>query len=217
MRIIFASFPRSGHHIITSIIQDYAKECQLEFSYCEFYNHSNTTTPPHQCTIFPNCKDALLLKTHDFALNSNCNVQEWKKKIEITPDNRYIVLYRRECARQLEAWYRHSKQNSNKDWQSYSDFDEFVKTNIEYYKAFKEKWIVKTYNNVTALTYEDFIKEPLKVMKEIIQIIYPDSDIQIPKLRKIILSHNVGWKNTLTSEVYTKLKDVVNSYMNTNQ
>lgn len=207
MMITFASIPRSGHHVVTSILQDYAKECQLDFSYCEFYCHSNTTHPPHQCTNYPVCDTALVKKTHDFELNPHCNIPEWKEKVEITDERKYLVLYRKEDARQFEAWYRHSKQNNNEDWSDYNDFEEFVKINIHYYKAFKTKWIETSHPNVSSFTYEDFIQRPVTILKQMLAIIYPEHLCNLVKLRKTILKHDVCWKNTMTSEAYETLKE----------
>ena len=209
MKFIFASIPRSGHHVIMNIIQDYAKSCDLVFSYCEFYSHLKATHPPHHCTNYPDCNSSLIVKTHDFELNPKCDIVEWREKIEIKEDHKYFVLYRRDEVRQFEAWYRHFKQNNNKDKHDYSDFINFVQTNVEYYQAFKKKWVGTSHENVIAFTYEDFIQKPVSILKQMINVIYSDHKCNMVKLKAIINKHDVSWKNTISVEVYEKLKQCV--------
>ena len=81
------SFPRSGHTLLTNLLNEIFSRHQLPFVYCENYINNDDQ---EICNDRPN-----VIKSHDFDLT----------KI-IENDAKYVVLYRGELKFQLEAVFR---------------------------------------------------------------------------------------------------------------
>ena len=86
MKNFLVSFPRSGQHLLERLLKDTYEYYDWEFSYCEFYEC---------CRSAPCSKGSLFTKNHDFGVN-----------LPIEDEYRYLVLYRHDKLRQLEAWFR---------------------------------------------------------------------------------------------------------------
>jgi hypothetical protein len=225
-RIMFIGFPRSGHHITVKLIKDIAEKMNLPFSYCEFYNHNTpegiiSYKPPQGCTDEPceaNIRAPLITKSHDFALDVNCPTQEWKEPIPIISYQKYIVIYRDDPIIQMEAYYRFSKKLNYPDYNyqddTYEDFQSFYKTNIDYYKAFREKWIDTKYYNVFPIRYETLINNPTETLLSILRVIYPNTfnridDINIKIINEVIQQNDIKYKHILTKFKYNKLRNMI--------
>jgi hypothetical protein len=218
---MFISFPRSGHCITIKIIQDIAEKYKLPFSYCEFYNHNTPSdiigaSYSNICTK-PDCNNdqsSLITKSHDFALNYNCLINEWKQPISINSYQKYIVLYRDNAIIQLEAWYRHCKNSDNPDYTDYTDFPVFYKSNINYYKAFREKWVDTKYYNVLAISYETLVNNPTQVILSILRVIYPNtfnasSIDNLKNINDVIAENNLRYQHIMTKKEYYELENMI--------
>lgn len=155
------SFPRSGHHIMVDVIEDITKLNNLPFSYCEFYTC---------CNQIPCTKNSFLAKNHDFDLD-----------IPITPENKYIVLYRDDPFEQLEAWYRYQLLYPN----SVDDLNVFIERNIQYYNNFRNKWVDNNYQNIIKITYDEFLKDPDQIFKNILNVLFPSNTCSIQNTKQI--------------------------------
>lgn len=222
--IMLVTFPRSGHHLLVALVNDYAKLQNLPFSYCEFYGcHTKQGEDKniHKICTQNNCSDTccVLTKNHDFGLNPYCPVPEWTDPVTINANKRYIILYRQDPVKQFEAWYRHFKAcntppNIKYDArkETYNDFVEnFYVYNIDYYDAFIKKWVTSKNKNVYAFTYESLVENTMIQLTSILNIIYPYHNVNVVNLRNVIQKNDVGYKNTITKEVYEKVKTLMDS------
>lgn len=224
-KIYLITCPRSGHHLIVDLIAAFASFYNLPFSYCEFYCHNlkrnvlNIKDPPVKCTNKPCVYDSMLMKSHDFALNPNCAIKEWKTEVPIQPASKYIVIYRKDPVIQLEAWYRHyrafliGEENYDPSSETYDDFiSSFFIPNIEYINAFYKKWVFSSYDNCYKFYYEDIIESPRSSLIDILHVVYPQYEKLIQNdvvIDQIIQSHNVAFKHKIPSETHIKLKTAI--------
>jgi len=139
--IKIVSFPRSGQHLIERFLNFYHKENNLNYSYCDYYNH---------CMKIPCVNNCIFQKNHDWNLN-----------LEIKKSEKFIVLYRSNIEKQLNSFYRHNTNKSilikNSD---VIDYLNFFNEKKKYYNGFINKWVENSNENILKIDYEKLILEP---------------------------------------------------------
>lgn len=104
------SFPRSGQHLTSGVLEWLHEKNDLNYGYCEFYNC---------CRSVPCEKGHNFQKNHDFWLYQNNNL------LKIIESHKYLVLYREDIISQLEAYYRYDVRSMNRPY-IYSDLIGFI-------------------------------------------------------------------------------------------
>lgn len=191
------SFPRSGQHLLQSILNYIFINNNLEYSFCEYYSCCNSVP----------CKfKRIICKNHDINLD-----------YKILPSEKYVVLYRNDMILQLEAYYRH-RIKENKLEYKYHDLIKFIKEKSKYYSNFKDKWIDKNYDNVLKIEYYDLVTNTVDCIKKIMAHIRPDimlnSEIidKIPELKfgeygkSHVSKNSIGILNKMSDDLYQKIK-----------
>jgi len=191
------SFPRSGQHLLQSILNYIFINHNLEYSFCEYYSC---------CKSVP-CKfKRIISKNHDFG-----------NKYTVLPTDKYVVLYRNDMILQLEAYYRYSISKNKLEYK-YDDLIKFIKERSKYYYNFKDKWIDKNYDNVLKIEYYDLVTNAVDCIKKIMAHIRPDimlnSEIidKIPELKfgeygkSHVSKNSIGILNKMSDDLYQKIK-----------
>lgn len=121
------SFPRSGQHLLNNMLEYILTEHNLPHKYCEFYSC---------CGTVPCAKKSNFMKNHDF-----------ENSYTILPEQKYIVLFRKDIVLQLESYYRfHIKANSL----PYEITDPNISWGEKksYYNRFIQKWVNNDNENI---------------------------------------------------------------------
>ena len=197
-QINIISLPRSGQHLLQSILQYIFINHKLEYSFCEYYKC---------CKSIP-CKfNKIICKHHDRDLD-----------YKILPSEKYVVLYRDDMILQIEAYYRYNIKLKNIQKYELNTLIEFIKGKTKYYYDFKDKWVHKSYDNVLKIEYYDLVTNTVECINKIISHIRPDiivnSEIinMIPELKfseygKLDTAENkIGILNKMPDELYQKIK-----------
>lgn len=188
-KIIFSCFPRSGHHLLVSIIHNIlVTHFNNKITYCEFYNC---------CNKFPCEKNSFICKNHDFENNIPYNNNFF-----------YIVQYRRSTHMQMQSFYNCAKK--------YFDYKgtitEFITEKKIYYINWMNKWVFKTdLKNMFFLEYEELLLYPKRHIITILKKIYPNEKISNEIIDSIIKNHNIELKNEwnfMTKEEFEKLINI---------
>lgn len=208
------SFPRSGQHLVVSMLEYLTNKFSLDFSYCDYYNC---------CNAIP-CKEGhLFQKNHDFwtdPYDTKFNLN----KIEKNSDDKYLVLYRRDAIKQLEAYYRgwfNLENIKNPRLRLVYDYDElldFITHNIDYYKNFIEKWVNDKSENILSIEYYDLVNDPDFYCEKIIKHFYDieiesdikDQTIEVKDYGKYKKYGKIEIQNQMDINIYNRLKSELN-------
>lgn len=141
------SYPRSGSHLITSIVSTMYFYTLGYFSYCEFYTC---------CKQVPCKLNSVLCKNHDFELNLDQNKYQ-----------KILVLYRKDPIASIDAYIRYELElnDSATDEQAYSKKNILDKFN--YYNKFVEKWIFNENENILKIPYEDILSNTFETVEKL--------------------------------------------------
>lgn len=200
------SFPRSGQHLVESILGYIYKKLNKDFTYCEFYSCCNKIG---ECP-----KKSNFQKNHDFWINKDYN------KFLIKNSDKYLVLYRKDKIKQLEAYYRFYVKTSRKKLvYNYDELISFAKNNSLYYDNFINKWVNNNLNNILKIEYYDFVNDPNFYIKNIYYHFNPTSltDESIFNIKNIDFNIDNGFRkreihntikvmNNIDVELYEKIK-----------
>lgn len=189
------SFPRSGQHLLQSILEYICLQHRLPYQFCEYYSC---------CKTVPCCKESNFIKNHDF-----------HDKYIILNDQKYIVLYRKDMILQLEAFYRNKIKRFNEKY-DIDDLKIFYKNQKNYYSCFVKKWVENENPNIMKIEYYNLIENPIEYVRQIFQLIYPGFLLNDAILEKIPImefeAHHSKNKiqviNTLDTEIYNTLRDL---------
>jgi hypothetical protein len=140
------SFPRSGQNLTESVLSHLSNKYNFEFNYCDYYN---------KCNNIPCSCGSNFQKNHDFYLNPLSN-QFNLDFIEISENDKYLVLYREDMILQLESYYRYYLKFKNKEY-NFEELLNFIKNNIDYYKNFVNKWVKSGKENIIVIEYYDLV------------------------------------------------------------
>lgn len=195
------SFPRSGQHLLQSILKYVFENHHLTYSFCEFYGC---------CATVPCKQNKIIQKCHDI-----------NNSYEILPNTKYVVLYRDDAIMQLESWYRFKIKKSNKDY-NYDEMLNFIKKKLTYYKNFKNKWVNSSNNNILKIEYYYFVNNPVICINKIMTHVRPSTVLSQAILNKIpnlefdeygktcanlaVGSHKIKVLNIMPDEIYQKIK-----------
>lgn len=183
------SFPRSGQGLIEKILNYLCEKHDIPFSYCEFYTC---------CKKIPCKKKSFFQKNHDFHL-----------KLNINSNYQYIILYRKDKIKQLEAYYRYRLHNNwNDAAYDYNNLLSYIKENSNYYDNFIKKWISNTLNhpNFLYIEYYDLVNDPLKWSKILFSYIFPQINIQEQIFINMLNDIPIKIFNSISDDVYSKLQ-----------
>jgi hypothetical protein len=155
-KIGIISFPRSGSHLVSSIISSMYMYTMGHFSFCEFYTC---------CKQVPCNKCSILCKNHDFQLNLQKNLYE-----------KIVVLYRKEPVESIDAYIRYEK-SINKYAVDYDAvaFEKDVAQKLVYYKRFLEKWVNHEDENIFKISYEDMLSNTYQTIDNLRTFLLNDS------------------------------------------
>lgn len=182
------SFPRSGQHLLSNMIEYISINHNLPYQYCEFYNC---------CRTVPCAKKSNFMKNHDF-----------DNDYTILPKEKYIVLFRKDIVLQLEAFYRfHIKANSLP--YNINDLKSFCKSNIDYYKKFIQKWLNNDNENILKIEYYDLVENPKDYMRKIINYLYPDIELKEIVLENMVNQLKIEVKHTLDPTIYKEILKIL--------
>jgi hypothetical protein len=201
---IIVSFPRSGQHLVESILRYLAEKHEVEWSYCNFYKNARGCC----CNSLPCKEGSFASKNHDFDI-----------KLPIDDNSKYIAIYRKDMIIQLEAYYRYSLHYENKKYK-YEDLLEFIINNREYYKGFVNKWIKNKNKNILKVEYYDLINNSEKISKKIFKHFYPEVKIKnevfenmnekkfsvFSPIKKRNVDNKIKEIHKLDEELYKKIK-----------
>lgn len=147
------SFPRSGQHLLQSIIKYVCLQHNLYYKFCEYYKC---------CKSIPCKYNSNYLKNHDFY-----------NKLSILDNTKYIVLYRKDKILQLESWYRLNIKMRKKKYK-FKKLISFIKRKTSYYNTFINKWVNNTNESILKVEYYDLVNNPVYIIKKLLNHIYPN-------------------------------------------
>ena len=147
--------------------------------------------------------------------------------LEIVDEYKYLVLYRGDVIRQLEAWWRWSKTSykrskTNIAWEltkkiDYDDIEIFnqlfrhINNNQRYYFDFIEKWAHSNRSNCLVVEYYDFVKDPVSKLVQMLKFFNHIDDVKEEDIRRIINDRDekilIFGKNHLDKRIYNRIKN----------
>jgi len=138
------------------------------------------------------------MKNHDFALDTTCTDTHFKGSLDINPNEKYIIFYRKDVVEQLEAWYRYFHKKY--DLESAATF---CSQKLPYYESFVNKWVKSGKDNVLVVDYNEFVSSPYELLFTIMSFLYPDKikTICMDDIREVVDFHYVQKRNSLTPDV----------------
>ncbi|WP_440618836.1 hypothetical protein [Candidatus Pelagibacter sp. HIMB1493] len=198
--IIFASFPRSGHHFVINTLSRVYKN----ISYCEKYKCEDQLGNKIDCagkdlhlSQRQICKAGKRIqKTHDFLLNEPIIKKEGVK---------YFSLIRHPVPAIISRWKLNEvsliKRNPNIDKKII--WEEFFKKQIKYYDGFIKKYIIdashilKKDNNILKFAnYEDITSDHETLMATLNYFMDENSIDLIPEIKfKTFIKLNTNVRN----------------------
>lgn len=195
------SFPRSGQHLIESVLRYIYDNLNKEFIYCEYYSC---------CSSLDNCKfNSNFQKNHDFWLNDKLDYNT--NKLLINNNNKYLVLYRNNKIKQLEAYYTYYIKSSRiKKVYDYNELISFINGNSTYYDNFINKWVNNNQTNILKIDYYDFISNPNFNIKKIYYHFNNDKlkDESILNIKDIKFSSDNGLRKKDEAKVISLLNEI---------
>lgn len=162
--IYVVSFPRSGQHLLQSILKYVFDHHDLTYSFCEYYDCCNSVPCKH---------NNIICKNHDF-----------NNDYEIITDNKYIILYRDNIILQLESYYRHEVKRMNMEY-NYDNMISFINMKLQQYNNFKSKWVNNSNRNILKIEYYNLVNNPIDHIKLIMSHIRPTTILKSDIINKI--------------------------------
>jgi len=205
--MIIVSFPRSGQHLVESILKYLCDSHKIPFSYCEFYGC---------CNQIPCKNNSLISKNHDFNLD-----------LKIDIDIKYVALYRSNIIYALESYYRYWIKLNKLEY-NYDGLLNFIINTSDYYNNFTKKWIRNDKSNIIKIGYYELISNPIVNSKRIFSHFFPE----IPQIEEVFLnipnisfdvysglpqgnkeSNKIKLINSVSDELYKKLEDDLSKFI----
>jgi hypothetical protein len=104
------------------------------------------------------------MKNHDFMTRTS------PEGIPIIPENKYLVLYRKDPILQLEAYARYTWKEKKPRLE---ETIQFIRNHRPSYDRFVQKWCRQSLPNVLVVDYYEFLASPVDHMKTIFHHVYP--------------------------------------------
>lgn len=143
-KIINASFPRSGHHVMRDVLQMYFGD---EMKYCKWSDDFEKRP-----TV---CGETNFTMIHDLHLTFPIS-DEWK----------YLVLVRHPIY-SLASWRIHHKRDKG----DICEDQEISKQKLEFWAKWVNKWVLSPVPNRLIVQYETLCREPLFVLYHVAMFI----------------------------------------------
>jgi hypothetical protein len=131
--------------------------------------------------------DVNLIKSHDM----NLDFMKFEEEIEYNSKDKFIIQYRSFLPSFISLFKKFRNDNEKEFFETLFDW-------IVYWKKFIKKWVIEQPNNsnVIKINYDDLIKNPNIVIRNIILFLNLDNkEINIDLLNKIIKEENIDYKN----------------------
>lgn len=160
--LIGASIPRSGHHFVQHLLQNYYEEALF---YCEFYE------PTDCCKTVPCTRrgehSVIYQKNHDFDQMLRQDVQ----------DALYVVQYRHPAPASLSM--------QEMDIALTCDYYALYLAHLAvYYDNFHKKWLARPLSNAVYIDYEMLLQDPVGSLKPIIE--WASGSFDKPRLSRVV-------------------------------
>ena len=172
------SFPRSGQHLLASLIRSVAHRHDLYFSYCERHQSKNEHCPP----------ESNMRKHHDFDLRFNVGTSQDA-----------VVLLRTDRDRNLEALWRWECRVLRKCVScEAAEAGQQHMQHVQYYEGFVDKWWRKGGSSSSSMQidFHAFLEEPVHVVMHVLNRMYRDVAIDASVVVAVVNSHNIMERNT---------------------
>lgn len=176
-KVVFASFPRSGHHMTVNLLSKYWGE---NLRYCEPYE--GAISPAHN-----------LVKTHDFKLDERY----------FSP--RMVLI--RNPLDSLASYYDWSLKRGLIKVDSYDEWIKFATKNVRYWRNFYVKWLHENRQKMLLLNYSDLLKDPRGVLTQAIQFQCEGHEVEEERLVKAINHVNPRVRGTYRTFRYADPSD----------
>lgn len=168
------TFPRSGHHMLISILSSYFEE---RLNYCEMYHTPNLT--------IENCEFTNYQKTHDFELKEPI-LTNVKYLIQLRNFDDACLSYYRLSKFKYNAGVERPIKNPKPEVDINSpEYLAWQKKTYTYYFNFVNKWTMNPIPNSKIIYYENLISNPIEQVSSVISFI-TDEAVNYDKLNLII-------------------------------
>lgn len=161
------SFPRSGHHLLTNLLQMYLGSDMVYHSLYESVDTKPITDPDSTVNY---------QKNHDFELATVVN-----------PEIRYIVQIR-DPIDSLDSW-RALDSRTGALVGSPDDralWESETRARLDYWRKFIDKWLISPVPNRLVIRYGDLLTRTEEVLVAAVQHLRGRQDIDYPKLLQTI-------------------------------
>lgn len=160
---IGVSWPRSGHHVLVRILNDYFGE---RFGYCEYYE-------PSDC-----CKSVPCERAGTITLSKN---HDRESDLPISDGGRYLIQYREFCPSVVSDFELYVR-NTGKD--SAKSFRRFAEKRIEKYLRFMARWATAEGTNADfiRISYEQMTKFPAETIGPVVGMFAPNEPLDRGRL-----------------------------------
>lgn len=176
-RLIFASFPRSGHHLTVGLLSAY---WGANLRYCEPYR--TAISAAHN-----------LVKTHDFDLDERY----------FSPR---LVLVRRPMD-SLSSFYDWSLKAGHLKTDSYENWILFATSKVRYWRSFYVKWLKESRDEKLVVDYNDLLDDPATILSKIISFQCAGHAVDAERLEAAIETVNPQVKGSYSTFRYFDPKD----------
>jgi len=172
--VVGVSWPRSGHHLLTRLLQGYIGP---RFVYCPTYSKAKGQNFKSDCcnnSLCPNRGEVHYCKNHDF-----------KWVVPKVPGTRYLIQYREFLPSVVSNFELHIR-NGNED--TADSFKKFSQPQAKNYRRFLEKWIQSKDTDIEKLVvrYEDLVKDTEGVLVKVLTFFGLGENINRERLRGLI-------------------------------
>lgn len=165
------SWPRSGHHLLVTILRKYFGR---KFEYCNYYSS------PGCCKTIPctHCHHVTLSKNHDY-----------DSIVPILGDQKYLIQYRKFCPSVISNFELYLG-NRNADHDNWDEFYWFADIEAKKYVRLMERWSAAVAVNSTfaRISYEQLSDAPLATLETIVKLMAPDRPYDEDRLSRIVQS-----------------------------
>lgn len=179
------SFPRSGHHLLTSLLQEFFGG-QLVFHSV----YENTGTQP----IGEHGSVTNYQKNHDFDLTTL-----------VREDRNYVVQLRNPID-SLASWRELDLRTGalfKADPADRAVWRDESKSRLEYFTGFTTKWLFSYVPNRLVVFYEDLVGRPEEVLTSVVQHLRGKQDVNFARIRDVVKQINPAPRQKTRPAFYT--------------
>ena len=186
-RILISTFPRSGHHLLIRIIDEYygsrflyykrtSRNVEKTKKHVVYNKHADLT----EFSPIP-FKQVSLQKNHDYGL---CRGQESNFEYLSDKFSKHIIQIRHPLESIVSFYYHRSKTKVlNRCW------EDFAVDIMHWWKKFVEQWIECSLPELL-IRYDRFVKDPFKTVIKVLELM-GETKINKKKLSEILIAQNI--------------------------